>query len=57
MMPIYWMRRKWESVLTADKRDIMMPQGLYFLVVDNTLLCSAASEEKLSVHYKISEKY
>lgn len=34
-----------------------MPQGLYFLVVDNTLLCSAASEEKLSVHYKISEKY
>ena len=48
---------KWEGVNSVDEEEIMMPEGLFYLVLDNTLLGTESTEEAFAGSYRLSEKY
>lgn len=50
--------RSWENVTKVDQTDIMIDKGMFYLIVDNSILGHPNVEgQTLSVDYKLSEKY
>lgn len=48
--------RSWENVTKVDQTDIMIDKGMFYLIVDNSILGHPNVEgQTLSVDYKLSE--